>query len=116
MVEVEDMDTVIEHYHPTNHRLEVASIDMVDEHYHPMNHRLEVEGIDREDSSMRKDMMVEVEVVGREPEGVVLARHWNGDGATRHRRTRQEWEELVKSGYSKGQPTFVSRDSNCYSP
>jgi hypothetical protein len=75
MVEVEDMDTVIEHYHPMNHRLEVASIDMVDEHYHPMNHRLEVEGIDREDSSMRKDMMVEVEVVGREPEGVVLARH-----------------------------------------
>jgi hypothetical protein len=37
-------------------------------------------------------------VVEREPEGVVLTRHWTGDGAVRHRRTRQEWEKPVKLG------------------
>jgi hypothetical protein len=26
-----------------------------------------------------------LEVVKREPEGVVLVRHWTGDGAARHR-------------------------------
>jgi hypothetical protein len=31
--------------------------------------------MDREDSGMVEDMIVEMEVVGREPEGVVLARH-----------------------------------------
>jgi hypothetical protein len=49
MVEVEGMHTVEE---PT------------------LNHRPDVEGIDREDSDM-----VEVDVVEREHEGVVLARH-----------------------------------------
>jgi hypothetical protein len=29
--------------------------------------------------------MVELEVAEREPEGVVLARHWTGDGAARQR-------------------------------
>jgi hypothetical protein len=43
-----------------------------------------MEGMDREDSDMREDMMVEVEVVKREHEGVVLAMHWTGDGAKRH--------------------------------
>jgi hypothetical protein len=37
-----------------------------------------------------------LEVVEREPEGVVLVRHWTGDGAARHRQTRWEWKELVK--------------------
>jgi hypothetical protein len=34
-----------------------------------------VEGIDREDIDMVEDMTVEVEVVKREHEGVVLVRH-----------------------------------------
>jgi hypothetical protein len=41
--------------------------------------------MDREDSGMREDMTVEVEVVEREHEGVVLMRHWIGDGAEMHR-------------------------------
>jgi streptomycin 6-kinase len=60
-------------------------MDMVEEHYHPMNHRPEVEGMDMEDRGMGEDMMVEVEVVEREPEGMVLVRHWTGNGAARHR-------------------------------
>jgi hypothetical protein len=43
---VEDMNMMVKHYHPMNHRLEVAGMDMVEEHYHPMNHWSEVEGID----------------------------------------------------------------------
>jgi hypothetical protein len=50
-------------------------MNMVEEHYHPMNHRLEVESIDREDSDMKEDMMVEVDVVERAHEDVVLERH-----------------------------------------
>jgi hypothetical protein len=34
---------------------------------------------------MVEDMTVEVEVVERKHEGVVLVRHWIGDGAERHR-------------------------------
>jgi hypothetical protein len=60
-------------------------MDMVKEHYHLTNHRPEMEGIDREDSDIGEDMMVEMEVVEREHEGVVLVRHWIGDGAERHR-------------------------------
>jgi hypothetical protein len=44
---------------------------------------------------------------------VVLERHWIGDGAERHRQAHQEWEELAKSGCSKGHTTFASWDSNC---
>jgi hypothetical protein len=106
---VAGMDTVEEHYHPTNNRPEVAGMDTLEEHYHPMNHRVELEGMDREDSGM-------VEVVGREPKGMVLVRHWTGDGAARHQRTHREWEELAKSGCSKGLPTSANRDSNCCSP
>jgi hypothetical protein len=36
--------------------------------------------MDREDIDMVEDMTVEVEVVEREQEGVVLARHWIGNG------------------------------------
>jgi hypothetical protein len=43
----------------------------------PVEHRSEVEGID-----MVEDMTVEV--VEKEHEGVVLAKHWIGDGAERH--------------------------------
>jgi hypothetical protein len=70
----------------------------------------------KEDSGMGKDMTIELEVVEREIEDVVLARHWTGDRAARYQRARREWEELVKSGCSEGQPMFASRDSNCRSP
>jgi hypothetical protein len=39
--------------------------------------------MDREDIDMVEDMMVEV--VEREHEGVVLARHWISNGAEMHR-------------------------------
>jgi hypothetical protein len=52
MMEVKDMDTLEEHYHPMNHQLEVEDMDTVKEHYHPMNHRSEVNDMDREDSGM----------------------------------------------------------------
>jgi hypothetical protein len=57
----------------------------VEEQYHPMNHRPNVEGMDRDDSDMGEDMMVEVEVVEREHENIVLARHWTTNGPKRHR-------------------------------
>jgi hypothetical protein len=99
--EVEGMDTVNEHFYPMNHRPEVEGMDMVEEHFHPMNHRPEVEGIDTVDTDMGEDRAAELEVVEREPEGTVMARHWIGDGMARHHRTHREWNELVKLGCSK---------------
>jgi hypothetical protein len=55
-----------------------------------------VEGIDTVNNGMWEDRTAELEVVEREFEGVMLARHWTDDEAVRHRRTRREWEELVK--------------------
>jgi hypothetical protein len=86
-----------------------GDIDTVEEHYHLMNHRPKVDGMYRE------DMMVEVEMVERELECVVLARHWTGDRAARHRQAHREREELTKSGCSKDHTTFTSQDSNCSS-
>jgi hypothetical protein len=104
---------VEEHDHPSNHWLreegmnmagihmvELEGMDRVEER--PSNHRLEVEGIDREDIDMVEDMTVEVEVVKREHEGVVLVRHWISDGVERHQQARWEWEELMKSRCSEG--------------
>jgi hypothetical protein len=71
-----------------------------------------VESIDREDIDMAEDMIVEVEVVERKHEGVVLVRHWIGDGVDRYQRARHEWDELAKSGCSEGHTMFVSWDSN----
>jgi hypothetical protein len=71
--------------------------------------------MDTVDTGMGEEREVELEVVEREPEGVVLVRHWTGDGAARHRRTRREWEELVKPGCSKDQRTFATQDSSCSS-
>jgi hypothetical protein len=98
MPEVESMDMADEHDHPTNHqlceegmnmvgnhRVEVKDMNTVEEHFHPMNHRPEMEGMDTVDSDMREDRITELEVVERESEGVVLARHWTSDGAARHR-------------------------------
>jgi hypothetical protein len=81
MVEVEGMDMVEEHYHLMNHRPEVEGMDTVEEHYHSINHRPEVEGMDREDSGMGENMIVELEVVERDPEGMVLVRHWTGEAS-----------------------------------
>jgi hypothetical protein len=86
-------------------------MDMVEER--SLNHQLEVESIDREDNDMWEDMTIEVEVVEREHEGVVLARHWTGNVAEMHQRAHQEWKELVKSGCSEGHTTFANRDFNC---
>jgi hypothetical protein len=111
----EDIHMVEEHYHPMNHLSEVEGMDMEEELYHRMNHQPEVEGIDREDSVMWEDMMVELNLVERELEGVVLMRHWTDDEVARDRRAHREWEEFVKSGCSEGQPMFTSRNSNCCS-
>jgi hypothetical protein len=115
----EGMNMVEGHYHLTNHRLEVENtymvgihmVDMVEER--PSNHRPVVESINREDSDMGEDTTVEVDVVEREHEGVVLARHWTDDGVERYWRARREWDELVKSGCLEDHIIFVSRDSNC---
>jgi hypothetical protein len=75
MVEVDDMDTVEEHFHPMNHRSEVEGMDTMEEHFHPMNHRPEVESMDTVDTGIGEDRAGELEVVEREPEGMVLVRH-----------------------------------------
>jgi hypothetical protein len=67
------MDTVEEHFYLMNQRPEVESMDMVEEH------------LDMVDTSMGEDRAAELEVVEREPKGVVLVRHWIGNGAVRHR-------------------------------
>ncbi len=46
--------------------------------------------MDTVDIGTREDRVAELEVVEREPEGTMLARHWIGDGAVRHRRTHRE--------------------------
>jgi hypothetical protein len=116
MVEVDGMDMMEEHFHLMNHRPEVEGMDTVKEHFHPMNHQPEVDGMDTVDTGMGEDSATELDVVEREPEGAMLARYWIGDGAVKHRRTRREWEELVKPGCSKDQPTFATQDSNYSSP
>jgi hypothetical protein len=42
------------------------------------------------DTGIGEGRAVELELIEREPKGVVLVRHWTGDGATRHRRTHRE--------------------------
>jgi hypothetical protein len=104
--EVEGMNILEEHECPSNqwpekdmdmadiHMVEVEGMNMVEEHERPSKERPEVESID-----MVEDMTVQVDVkvVEREHEGVVLAKHWIGDGAERHRRTHRE-QELAKLG------------------
>jgi hypothetical protein len=75
MVEVDGMDTVDEHFHLMNHR------SKVEDHFHPMNHRPEVEGMDTVDTAMGEDRAAALEVVEREPEGMVLARHWTDEAS-----------------------------------
>jgi hypothetical protein len=72
--------------------------------------------MDTLDTGIGEDRVVELEVVEREPDDVVLVRHWTDDGEARHRRTHREWEELAKLGCSKDQLTFSTQDSSCSSP
>jgi hypothetical protein len=67
-----------------NHRpeVDVEATDTTEEHEHPMNHRPKVEGINREDNEMKKNMMMELKVVERERDGMVLTRQWTGDEPT----------------------------------
>jgi hypothetical protein len=74
-VEVDDMDTMEKHFYSINHRPEVEGMDTVEYHFHPMNHRLDVEGMDTVGTGMEEDREAELEVVERETEGAVLARH-----------------------------------------
>jgi hypothetical protein len=55
--------------------VEVDDMDTMEEHFHLMNHRPNVEGMDTVDTGMGEDRATELGVVEREPEGVVLARH-----------------------------------------
>jgi hypothetical protein len=87
-------------------------MDTVKEHFHPMNHQPDVKGMDMVNTGIGEDRAAELEVVERGSEGVVLVRHWTGDGVARHRRTRQEWEEHTKLGCLKDQPTFATQDSS----
>jgi hypothetical protein len=41
--------------------------------------------MDTVDSGLGEDKTAELEVVERDFKGVVLARHWTSDGASRHR-------------------------------
>jgi hypothetical protein len=59
-------------------------MDTVEEHFHPINHRLEVKGMDMLHTDMG-DEATRLEVVEREPDGVVLVRHWTSNRAVRHR-------------------------------
>jgi hypothetical protein len=92
MVEVDSMDMVDEHFHPMNHRPKVEGMDTVEEHFHPMNHRPEVEGMDTVDTGMGEDRATELEVVEREPEGVVLVRHWTGEASPKSSRVGEACE------------------------
>jgi hypothetical protein len=92
------MDMIEEQDHLMNHRLgedgmnmvgsnmvEVDSMDTVEEYFHPMNHKPEVEGMYMVDTDIGEDRAAKLKVVEREPEGMVLTRHWTGDGEVRHR-------------------------------
>jgi hypothetical protein len=95
MSEVEDMNMLEDHVHLSNHRSEEEDMDMVGIHMVEVEdmdmagiHMVEVEGMDMverrpskerqefEGMDMMEDMMaeVDVEVVEREHEGVVLDR------------------------------------------
>jgi hypothetical protein len=78
MVKVEGMNMMEEH--PSNHRPEDKSTDMMEERM--SNYQPEVEGIDREDIDMVEDMTmeVEVEVVEREHELIENERSLRSQG------------------------------------
>jgi hypothetical protein len=108
IVEVEDMNMMEEW--PSNHQPEDEGMNMVEEHR--SKEWSEMDGMNMEDIDMVKDMMMNVEVVEREYEGMVLASHWICDGAERHRWTHRKWKEFTKSECSEGHITFASPNSN----
>jgi hypothetical protein len=56
-------------------------MDTVEEHFYLMNYRSKVEGMDTIDTGMWEDRAPELEVVKKEPDGVVLVRHWTGEAS-----------------------------------
>jgi hypothetical protein len=56
-------------------------MDTVEEYFHLMNYRPKVEGMDTMDTGMWENRSPELEVVKKEPDGVVLVRHWTGEAS-----------------------------------
>jgi hypothetical protein len=111
MMEVDDMDTVKEHFHPMNHRSETDGIDAV-EYFYLMNHQTEVRDMNTVDTSMWEDKAVGLKVIEREPDDMVLARHWTGEASS----NSMGVGGACKIGCSKYQSTFATQDSNYNSP
>jgi hypothetical protein len=86
--------------------VENRCMDMVEEHYHSVSHQPEVEDIDREDRDMREDMTVEVEVIEREHEDVMLVKHWIGDGTESIDKVVGSWRSLRNRGGQKVTPSL----------
>jgi hypothetical protein len=103
--EMEGTNMLVKHERLLNQRPEVKDMDMTD------IHMMELKGMNMmeecpsnewpevEDTNMVKDITIKVvvEVVKREDNDAVLAKHWIGDRAERHQRTHQK-QELVKLG------------------
>jgi hypothetical protein len=124
MSEVDGMDMVEQQDHPANHHLGEEGMNMVDSnmvvvngmdtvevYFHPMNHRLGVEGMDMVDTGMGEDIAAEMELVEREPEGMVLVRHWSSEASTNSSGVRGACETRVFK-----RSNHVSQNSSCSSP
>jgi hypothetical protein len=92
MSEVKGMNMLEEHERPSNHRPEEEDMDMDMVEERPSNERQEVECMNMEGMNMVEHMTtkVDVKVVEREHECVMLMKHWINDRAERHQRTHQE--------------------------
>jgi hypothetical protein len=74
-VEVDDMDTMDEHFHPMNHRPDVEGMYTVDEHF-PLDEPPTRGGwYGYGGYWYEEDRAAELEVVERELEGMMLMRH-----------------------------------------
>jgi hypothetical protein len=69
MSEVEGMDMIDEHDHSMNDRFGKEGMNMLD------SNMVEEKGMDTVDTGIGEDRANELELVEREPEDVVLARH-----------------------------------------
>jgi hypothetical protein len=80
---------------------------------HPPSDRLPRSfNMDMVDTGIGEDRVAELEVVEREPDGVVLVRHWTSDGAVNSSGVGGACE----TGCSKDQPTFATQNFSCSSP
>jgi hypothetical protein len=98
-----------------NHRpeVDVEATDTTEEHEHPMNHRPKVEGINREDNEMKKNMMMELKVVERERDGMVLTRQWTGDELVGSERSMQIQNVQDVTPHLHVETTVVRHDVEC---